>query len=49
MVAFFNSFFNYIVLLVVFVAASALGVTLGKFARKKKDNSVTKEELGTEK
>lgn len=37
MIAFFNSFFQYLVLLVVFAAVSALGAFLGIQARKRKN------------
>jgi|GEM_PF-1819702 ABC-type Na+ efflux pump permease subunit len=39
MIAFFNAFFNQVVLLVVFAAVSAVGACLGVMARKKKDAS----------
>ena len=45
MITFFNSFFNYIILLIVFVAAGAIGAVLGVFARKKKDASLAKDEI----
>lgn len=48
MITFFNSFFNYIVLMVLFVAAGFAGALLGKFARKKKDNSVASKNAGAE-
>lgn len=44
MIAFFNSFFNQVVLLLVFAAVSALGAWLGVLARKKKDASQPTEE-----
>ena len=37
MIAFFNSFFQYLVLLVLFAAVSAVGAFLGIQARKKKN------------
>ena len=37
MITFFNSFFNYVVLLIVFAAVGGLGAFLGILARKKKD------------
>lgn len=49
MIAFFNTFFNYIVLLAIFVLATAIGVSLGRFARKKKDESISRKLSGSEK
>ncbi len=39
MISFFNSFFNYVVLLIVFAAVGGIGAFLGVVARKKKDAS----------
>ena len=39
-IAFFNSFFNYIVLMILFVAAGGIGAAFGIAARKKKNASL---------